>query len=211
VSIKPPTEKELDVEFGKWWKILPEEGEAEEDKQSIAKQFTVGKKLNDIVEKNKKHNSGNPLLIVKTSEFMQKAASVTGSYHDKSGKYGGTSSYTDKDVAEAYQYMQEVLGVNELSVNGRALEHILAEVYGFALRESANKIKELLAKQGKDTGLEIKVDQYKKANQDLKEIISKLENRLKDAEEAAEKYAQVAKKIEQEPVTEINTGRRIKE
>ena len=168
---------------------------------------SVGKNLNDIVEKNKKHNSGNPILIVKPSEFMQKATSITGSSHDKSGKYGGTSSYTDKDVAEAYQYMQEVLGINELSVNGRALEHILAEVYGFALRESANKIKELLAKQGKDTGLEIKIDQYKKANQDLKESISRLENRLK----AAEKYAQVAKKIEQEPVTEINTGRRIKE
>lgn len=133
--------------------------------------------------------------------------SVPESSHDKKGKYGGVSSYTDSDVAEAKTYMQEVLDVQEMTINGCALEHILAEVYGFAHQHANKTISELNSKVVYVGVLESTVQQYGQTiDAQSKEIV-----RLQEELSHSAKYVEAAKKIDKEQVAETSTGRRIKE
>lgn len=153
--------------------------------------------------------TGNPILAVDSWLEKQKTIikSIPGSSHDKSGKYGGVSSYTDDDVSQAYVYMQTVLGITEMSINGRALSHILAEVYGFASRDAAKEMREIKAQLGKQKEMEAKLDKYRNAIKGQEAVIEQLTATLNENE----KYVEVAKKLDKEKVTATSTGRRIKE
>lgn len=173
-----------------------------DDKKKIASQYLEEQEKKQSIPK----KGGNPLLIVKPT-IMKLPKSVPGSSHDKSGQYGGQSSYTDDDVAQARAYMQTVLGVDGMLVNGRALEHILAEIYGFSRRDSAKTIAELSSQLGKGASLEVKIAQYRKTIDGQEKRISELQAKI----EENSKYVEVAKNIDKGTVAETNTGRRIKE
>ena len=166
--IKPPTDKELGIwddwldaysyddylddlkhfkEVSAQIKLDALKAEVLNKQQTLADKKKIAEEYLAAEAAKKKKAGGNPLLIVKAPEgsgLLQKATSVKGSSHDKTGPYGGSSSYTDADVVQARAYMQSVLGIDSMSVNGCALEHILAEVYGFAKRDSETLHDELV-------------------------------------------------------------------
>lgn len=164
-------------------------------------------------KKPKVGSGGNPLLIVKATDPWLEAQktiyqkSTPGSSHDKGGEYGGTSSYTDSDVAQARYYMQTVLGVDKMSVNGRSLDHILAEVYGFSSRNAEATIRTLKSKMKNQDNQDSVIEQLKKTVRDLTVELEEATIALKTAEKAVG----VQKKMDKETVAATSTGRRIKE
>jgi len=182
------------------------------EKKKIAEAY-----LAQEAAKNATKKPGNPLLVVKPYESyesgqqfgggIQKATSTPGTSHHKGGKFGGVSLYNDADVVQAKSYMQSVLGIESMSVNGRALEHILAEVYGFAKSDAETEIRTLKSKQKLQDGLESQIIQLKTT---LGKVTEKLEEAEKNLQEQA-KFVEVAKKMDKETVAKTSTGRRIKE
>jgi hypothetical protein len=179
------------------------------EKKKIAEEY-----LKQEAAKNATKKPGNPLLVVKPYESgqqfgggIQKATSTPGTSHHKGGKFGGVSLYNDADVYQARAYMNSVLGIESMSVNGRALEHILAEVYGFAKSDSETEISTLKSKQKLQDGLESQIIQLKTT---LGKVTEKLEEAEKNLQEHA-KFVEVAKKMDKEAVAKTSTGRRIKE
>jgi hypothetical protein len=115
------------------------------------------------------------------------------------GKWGGVSPYDDDDVIAAVEYMQEVLGVQSMEINGRALEHILAEVRGFAGKE--NKI----ASQGYDA----MVYQFSQAKDKLKNqetVNAHLQNLLhQQAQSIAKLKGELTAEMEKPKWQEVTT------
>jgi hypothetical protein len=160
-------------------------------------------------EKENKKSTGNagnaPAVTVKkpilmASGALQKVQPTAGKSHSKGGKFGGVSKYTDADVAEARIYMNEVLELQELSINGRDLAHILAEVYAVGSIDT-NKVKtqnaEFLQRIGVLEGT-------------VKKLTKGLEQTSAQLEEAKKSGATIIK-LDKEKVAELKTGRRIKE
>ena len=212
-----------DYEEGPYGEELEEKIKLEKLKAEVAEKQKILAEKKKIAEdylaqeaaKNANKKPLNSLLTVKTYDseqyyggsILKKATSVKGSSHDKTGAYGGLSSYTDADVVQAREYMQKVLGITDMSVNGRALEHILAEVYGFSKNDSTKEILQLKSKLHSQYNLELNL----KAST---ETITGLEKRIKELQkklDEAAKHVEVAKKIDKEKVAATNTGRRIKE
>lgn len=137
----------------------------------------------------------NPILLIKPSAWQQK--SVPGSSHDKLGKYGGVSSYTDADVAEARSYMQQVLNIESMEINGRDLAHVLAEVAGYAGKDSQDKKRRIAILEAEVKGL----------NQER----TNLEYELEIAMEELRNSEQLIKKVSKEKIGALDTGRRIKD
>lgn len=147
-------------------------------------------------------------------QSLSKATSVAGSSHDKNGPYGGVSNYNDKDVDYARGYMQNVLGVQEMEVNGRALEHILAEVFSYGGGSKDNKDNTIQQLRMQNDGLKSDIIYAKKeliARQETITKYSKLIEDLREQLQNQEKYVQAAKKIENQEMAVVSTGRRIKE
>lgn len=186
------------------------EKDVAEKKQTLAEKQKIAEAYlqKEAMQKGTK-KTGNPILAVDPWLEKQKTIikSIPGSSHDKTGKYGGVSSYTDDDVSQAYVYMQTVLGITEMSINGRALSHILAEVYGFSSRDAAKEMREIKAQLGKQKELEAKIEKYQKAIKGQEAVIEQLTATLNENE----KYVEVAKKLDKEKVAATSTGRRIKE
>lgn len=167
-------------------------------------------KYNDMVSENKAEKK--PILhLIPTTLPMKVDAqpqwgqkSVKGSSHDKAGKYGGVSSYTDADVVEARAYMKDVLKVGSMQVNGRDLAHILAEVSGFAERSLGTELtkvkRELGLMEFKYRTLEATHAIASNTLQHRQETIEKLQKKL-EVQERSEKHK----------VETVETGRRIKE
>jgi chromosome segregation ATPase len=210
--IKPPTDKELGIgddwldDYDYYYDYY---AEVLSKQQTLAEKKKIAEEYLAKEAEKKAKSGGNPLLIVNPAEssfnsLLQKAASIKGSSHDNSGPYGGSSSYTDEDVVQSRLYMQSVLGVESVSVNGRALEHILAEVYGFAKRDSIMALK---AKQKNQDQLEMQIKQLKTTLGKMTEDLEQLQAEAKENE----KFLAVSKKLDKETVAKTSTGRRIKE
>jgi hypothetical protein len=140
-----------------------------------------------------------PILI--SSGALQKVQPTAGKSHSKGGKFGGVSKYTDADVAEARIYMNEVLELQELSINGRDLAHILAEVHAVGATGGSVMLKmqneELLSRIG------VQANTITKLTKDLEKTSEQLEE--------AKKSGATIIKLDKEKVAELKTGRRIKE
>ena len=166
-----------------------------EEKKKIAEEY-----LKQEAAKIATKKPGNPLLLVKTT-------SAPGTSHHKDGPFGGVSLYDDADVTQARLYMNYVLGIDALSINGRALEHVLAEVYGFSRQVSEMEIRNLKSKMKLQDSLELQIIK-------LETALAKLKDKLTKAEEKLTDYAlqgEVIKKMDKEAVAKTSTVRRIKE
>lgn len=145
--------------------------------------------------------------VLAINHLIQVQKSTPFSSHDKGGKFGGASPYTDKDVAEAREYMQEVLGVEALSVNGRDLAHILAEVRAFAIKELLQENAQLKAKTDSILWYRKTADEQANIIHDFKSKMSELTLEMNNLRE----FQVAAQKVHKGEVAEVSTGRRIKE